>query len=128
MERVGIISLDILPELENHRNPKNRKSIKYKDINGFTVKLSSQRYATFKNSISCVKCGITGSFFAIERPFVPANAKYHLNLYAIDESGNEVLMTKDHIQPKSKGGRNDITNYQTMCYKCNLEKGNNIES
>ena len=128
MERVGIISLDILPELEDNKNPKSRKSIKYKDINGFTVKLSSQRYATFKKSISCVKCGITGSFFAIERPVVPANARYHLNLYAIDEEGNEVLMTKDHIVPRSKGGHNNIKNYQTMCYKCNWEKGNNIES
>ena len=128
MERVGIISLDILPELEDHKQPKNRKTIKYKDIDGYTVKLSSQRYATFKKSLSCAKCGITGSYFAIERPEVPENAKYHLNLYAVDETGKEVLMTKDHIIPRSKGGHNNISNYQTMCYRCNTEKGNKIES
>ena len=34
-----------------------------------------------------------------------------------------VLMTKDHIIPKSKGGIECITNYQPMCLKCNQEKG-----
>lgn len=37
-------------------------------------------------------------------------------------------MTKDHIIPKSKDGKDDISNYQTMCYKCNLEKGNNLSN
>lgn len=40
----------------------------------------------------------------------------------IDENGKEVLMTKDHIIPKSKGGANDISNYQTMCKRCNEAK------
>jgi hypothetical protein len=128
MERVGIISLDILPELENHAHPKNRKTIKYKDIDGFTVKMSSQRYAVFQKSLECVKCHCVGSYFAIERPINPENAKYHLNLYGVDKNGEEVLFTKDHILPKSKGGHNTLANYQTMCYTCNHEKGNTIES
>lgn len=52
---------------------------------------------------------------------------FHLNLYAIDENGKEVLMTKDHIIPKSKGGADDISNYQTMCERCNEAKGNRLE-
>lgn len=40
----------------------------------------------------------------------------------IDENGKEVLMTKDHVIPKSKGGANDISNYQTMCKRCNEAK------
>ena len=47
---------------------------------------------------------------------------FHLNLYGIDENGNEVLFTKDHILPKSKGGNDYITNYQTMCERCNKNK------
>ena len=31
-------------------------------------------------------------------------------------------MTKDHIIPKSKGGKNELSNYQTMCTYCNNEK------
>lgn len=50
-----------------------------------------------------------------------------MNLYAVDEAGNEVLMTKDHIVPHSKGGIDDISNYQTMCVRCNQKKGNDIE-
>lgn len=46
---------------------------------------------------------------------------------AIDENGKEVLMTKDHIIPKSKGGADDISNYQTMCERCNEAKGNRLE-
>ena len=40
--------------------------------------------------------------------------------------GQEVLFTKDHIVPKSKGGGNQMHNYQTMCTTCNIEKGSNI--
>jgi len=96
---------------------------KYKKINGVIVKVTSQRYEVFKNSIKCVKCGIEGKFLAIEK----ANddiKKYHINMYGIDENGNEVLMTKDHIIPKSKGGTNSQDNYQTMCSRCNSIKGN----
>lgn len=47
-----------------------------------------------------------------------------MNLYGYDKDGNEVLMTKDHIVPKSLGGRNCLENYQTMCCVCNCNKGN----
>jgi 5-methylcytosine-specific restriction endonuclease McrA len=52
--------------------------------------------------------------------------EYHFNLYAVNEYGDKILMTKDHIHPKSKGGRNHISNYQTMCYPCNQDKSNKI--
>ena len=32
-------------------------------------------------------------------------------------------MTKDHILPKSRGGKNHISNMQTMCCRCNSKKG-----
>lgn len=48
---------------------------------------------------------------------------YHFNLYAIDKDGNEVLMTKDHILAKARGGKDRISNYQTCCKVCNETKG-----
>lgn len=96
------------------------------EFDGDLVKGNSQRYQTFfTNGCKCVKCGIEGKYFAKEKHF--KDRSYHLNLYAVDENGNEVLMTKDHILPHSKGGSDDISNYQTMCEPCNKAKGSKIE-
>ncbi len=32
------------------------------------------------------------------------------------------MLTKDHIYPKSKGGLNNIRNYQVLCSTCNEKK------
>lgn len=96
------------------------------DFDGDLIKMGSQRYRLFKEKgIKCVSCGIEGRFFAKERTHDIDT--YHFNLYAIDENGEEVLMTKDHIIPKSLGGKNKLSNYQTMCFRCNIEKGNIYE-
>lgn len=35
----------------------------------------------------------------------------------------DTYMTIDHIFPKSKGGKDDVNNYQCLCQKCNRIKG-----
>ena len=93
-------------------------------INGDKIKGNSQRFQTFfTKGLKCACCSIEGKYFGKEKDFNAA--RYHLNLYALDESGNEVLMTKDHIVPRSKGGASELYNYQTMCVKCNIAKGSN---
>ena len=96
-------------------------------FDGDNIKGNSHRYQTFfTKGLKCVCCGIEGKYFAKERG---GNAtSYHLNLYATDKDGDEVLMTKDHIIPKSKGGIDHISNYQTMCEPCNRAKGNNMKT
>jgi 5-methylcytosine-specific restriction endonuclease McrA len=95
-------------------------------FDGDRIKGNSHRYQTFfTKGVKCVCCGIEGKHFAKEK-YKKCNT-YHLNLYALDDNGNEVLMTKDHIIPKSKGGIDDISNYQTMCEPCNMAKGNKME-
>ena len=86
------------------------------------ISAGSLRYKTFKKSLVCVTCGLKGTYFAKEK-FEPSTS-YHLNLYAIDKKGKEVLMTKDHIIPLSKGGSHSLDNLQTMCFNCNGKKGN----
>lgn len=97
------------------------------NFDGDLIKGNSQRYQTFfTKGCKCVTCGIEGKYFAKERH--PKDKSYHLNLYAVNDNGEEVLMTKDHIIPHSKGGINDISNYQTMCEFCNKAKGNTTEN
>lgn len=96
------------------------------DFDGDLIKGNSQRYQTFfTKGCKCVVCGIEGRYFAKERHL--QDKAYHLNLYAVDDNGDKILMTKDHIIPRSKGGIDDISNYQTMCKLCNEAKGNKLE-
>ncbi|MFA6990305.1 MAG: HNH endonuclease, partial [Candidatus Gastranaerophilaceae bacterium] len=97
------------------------------NIKGYNVKISSSRYEVFKISgLVCKECGLQAKFFAIEKGSKAEN--YHLNLYGTKKDGQEVLFTKDHIIPKSKGGKNDISNYQTMCSICNLLKSDKYDA
>jgi hypothetical protein len=90
------------------------------------------RLWTFKDKgLKCTHCGIEGAFFAIERSkskhpnalLPPAGPPFHLNLYALDEAGEEVLMTHDHILARCLGGKDTPENTQTMCHVCNGKKG-----
>lgn len=117
IERLAKIPIDYVLDQYTKSNDK------YIFIQGYNVKRNSERYKTFKEKgTKCVTCGLEGKFFALEKHKSSKNP--HFNLYGIDTEGNEVMMTKDHIIPKSKGGKNYIDNYQTMCSICNCKKGN----
>lgn len=95
------------------------------EFDGDMIHMASDRYKTFITSgIHCVHCGLKARYFAKERSVT--SKKYHFNLYGINDENEEILFTKDHIIPKSKGGKNELSNYQTMCSKCNEKKGNNL--
>jgi Fe-S cluster assembly iron-binding protein IscA len=126
MIRKGIVSLDILPKLKDA--PTKRKDNEYITLKGVQVKITSQRYLVFQDSLICYKCGLIGQYFAIEKADDKTNTNntYHLNLYGVNEFGEEILITKDHLIPKSKGGKNHISNYKTCCEVCNFEKGDKL--
>lgn len=77
----------------------------------------------YELGIKCIKCGIEGKFFALEEW---ADGSWHMDLYGYDADNKEILMTIDHIYPKSKGGQNSINNYQIMDRICNRDKGDKI--
>ena len=96
---------------------------------GKPVYMDSLRYHTFLNSgVICVGCGLKATFFGLEttQDNLEASDHFHFNLYGIDKDEDEVLFTKDHIFPKSRGGSNHISNLQTMCAVCNTKKGSKI--
>lgn len=119
----------------------------------FRVKVGTARLECLRRNQTCVKCGVVGVRWRLERStFGKANTiccllgdrcpwcslhprpdnwaepNPHLNLYGfkLNEQGElvERLMTQDHILPRSLGGKNFIGNLQTMCKRCNEKKGN----
>lgn len=97
------------------------------ELHGFAVGLGSQRYQVFARSCTCVTCGLEGTVMCLDRNKYKkrqtSSKRAHFNLYGITRSGRVVMLTKDHIVPKSKGGANTLDNYQTMCDDCNNRKG-----
>lgn len=99
----------------------DRKSRDSIEVEGYQVYRQSLRYATFyKKGCTCAGCGKVGTYFELD-PGDNSRRK-HFNLYADDGT----LMTKDHIVPKKHGGKNTISNMQTMCVTCNCAKGANL--
>jgi len=94
------------------------------DFDGDIIKVWSLRYRLFKEKgCKCVTCGMDGTYFVKERN--GDEGPYHFNLYGIKD-GEEMMMTKDHIHAKSKGGSNRLENLQPMCYECNQEKADTV--
>jgi len=98
---------------------------KHERINllGYQVKISTLKLQTFKKSLQCQRCLITGNVFRLE---TNNGENPHLNLYYVRKN-EERLMTKDHIIPLAYGGPNKLTNLQTMCGPCNRLKGSKIK-
>jgi 5-methylcytosine-specific restriction endonuclease McrA len=94
----------------------------------FHVKVNTTRLRCFIESIACVACGIEGCLFRLERhtndKTTPLPAP-HLNMYGVRD-GELILMTQDHIHPRSKGGKDYMDNLQTMCYLCNEIKQDKV--
>jgi 5-methylcytosine-specific restriction endonuclease McrA len=110
--------VDVVIDLINSKNRRVK-------LDGDEVRVKGIRMKSFAvNGIKCVTCGLVGTFFVKEK--LPGDNSFHLNLYAVDKDGKEVLMTRDHIQPKSKGGPETLENMQTMCTRCNGKKGNKV--
>lgn len=96
-------------------------SIKYEG-KVYSVKLNKRRYMVFANNPKCCVCHLEGTHVQIEKQI--SDKTPHLNLYGFDDKGLSVLMTQDHILPKSHGGSDGYDNLQTMCVICNNLKAN----
>ena len=114
---LGEFDLDeVMPYITDHESKKDYQVGEHT----YTVRMNSDRYFVFKSNPRCVACGLDGSKMILDMN--PGDQSPHFNLYAV-EDGRYVLMTKDHILAKARGGTDELYNYQTMCCTCNNLKG-----
>lgn len=82
-------------------------------------------YAALRQSnqpLKCWSCGIEATCFIANKHPNDVVSKPVLDLFA--EDNGFVLMTRDHIIPRSLGGSNAIANLRVGCSPCNGERGN----
>jgi len=111
---------DVLPHITRSET---RREYHGTDGRLWSVRMNSLRYWTFRRSLACAVCGVRGTVMSLERG-ATSLGQPHFNLYAALPDGSRVLMTKDHIVPKSGGGEDADGNFQTMCTTCNNLKSN----
>lgn len=102
---------------------KNRGERKQYYVDQEGNRMSVKRARVFWQKGTKCKCGLQGSFFALEKW---GDGGLHLDLYAKDSVGDDVLMTIDHIHPASKGGPDTMENYDPMCKVCNEKKSDTV--
>jgi hypothetical protein len=95
------------------------------NFDGEWINMGSHRYQCFVlYGTTCVDCGLEAQYFIMERQ--GHFGQFHFNLYGLDDQGNEILFTKDHVVPRSRGGKDELKNYQPMCTICNNKKGSEL--
>jgi len=62
--------------------------------------------------------------FRIHKMKINRHRLFRRDEYQCVYCGSQKELTIDHVQPRSRGGRNTWTNLVTCCSKCNHKKGN----
>lgn len=91
--------------------------------------LPSVRHEMFlQKGVTCVVCSRCATHVIAWRDLrylqEVGSRGLHIDLLCVEKDGTEVLMTADHIVPKSLGGPKSVENFQPMCAPCNQAKGN----
>lgn len=97
------------------------------------VDLWEDRYEVMKrDNCTCQHCGKVGTVMLLERMMPSENnpknirREPHFNLYHLTPDNKLILLTIDHVVPKSKGGPDNIGNYQLLCEPCNRRKKDKV--
>ncbi len=97
----------------------------------FEFNVATIRLLILKRNRNCSCCGIIGNRMFLDLDVQSSHEllkiTYQVNLYAesrehTGKTTHLILMQKDHIKPVSKGGSENISNFQTLCYNCNILK------
>lgn len=107
--------------------PKDSHLIKGKQVNLASGAKLFQHLIATGQPMKCWNCCVEASCFIASKDRNDKCARPVLNLFAETRDG-PVLMTRDHIIPKSYGGVNDIANLRIGCGPCNHTRGNELEA
>lgn len=81
-----------------------------------------------QNDITCYQCGLLADRWILERGVNEPPGKPIMNLYGQNSNGHFVMMTRDHIIPKSLGGVDLVQNLRPACDTCNANRGNALNA
>ena len=76
--------------------------------------------------ILCHFCGCQADRWVSEKGRKDHLGHPVLNLFATNRDGQVVLMTRDHIIPKSLGGIDAVANLRPACGPCNEQRSNEV--
>ena len=87
---------------------------------------SGRTSVIMRDRCTCVRCGLMATHAWVER--APGQEECHIGIYGVyPDTGEEALLTHDHVIPKSLGGKDGMTNGACLCYSCNQRKGARVE-
>lgn len=76
-----------------------------------------------RDGLECKNCKKIPEYFALGKDKIN---RWHLDLYS-EYNNDHYMYTIDHVHPRSKGGKNELSNYQLLCKKCNEIKGDKVD-
>lgn len=98
--------------------------------NGFenlSIRSQFKFFVFYRDNFECKTCGIRGTH-VMKWKDRGDPIHFHHDVCAY-YGGKWIMLTKDHIQPISKGGsRSSFDNHQCMCYTCNQLKADTYEN
>ena len=74
--------------------------------------------------LKCWACGAEATCFVVNKGRNDKLGSPTLDLFGTNAAGQLVLLTRDHIIPKSVGGSDTVANLRVGCSPCNGARGN----
>ena len=106
--------------------PKVDRLVKGRNVAAPTGRELYQKLYEDRAEMVCWHCGIKATCWVVNKGQNDIVSKPVLDLFATTR-GRYVLMTRDHIIPRSLGGANDVRNLRVGCTDCNSARGNEMD-
>jgi hypothetical protein len=107
------------------------RGAKWIEIDGYKVRIESPRIRLMlsqkpRRGRVCANCGRLGSKVYLQIETNPCISFPKDKAAFFVYSDDEMMLTCDHVFPRSKGGKTTGSNLQTLCRECNLFKAATI--